>query len=199
MDQETKDKLITAADQLFSERGYAATSIRDIVSKAGTNLGAVTYHFGGKEKLFAELIRMKIEPMRKLGMEIASTQEKASIKLQQLLEEYSLYVLHTDPGLKVIFAELLAGGTHLPEEVTDAVSFRNHLFKRILRDGVEDGEFRDLDFDEAPWIFFGMLSAYILYRPLMHADKRNAPYPEKYARKVGREAVDIFLKGILSK
>ena len=47
----TREEILKAAVELFSERGYENTSIRDICSKAGVNVAAVNYHFKGKSGL----------------------------------------------------------------------------------------------------------------------------------------------------
>jgi AcrR family transcriptional regulator len=47
----TKTALLEAAKQLIRERGYAGTSVRDLAAASGTNLAAVNYHFGSREKL----------------------------------------------------------------------------------------------------------------------------------------------------
>jgi AcrR family transcriptional regulator len=47
----TKTALLEAAKQLIRERGYAGTSVRDLTAASGTNLAAVNYHFGSREKL----------------------------------------------------------------------------------------------------------------------------------------------------
>ncbi len=47
----TKDALLSAAKDLLGERGYEATSVRDIASASGANVAAVNYHFGSREKL----------------------------------------------------------------------------------------------------------------------------------------------------
>lgn len=52
--EETKTALLEAAKQLILERGYAGTSVRELAAVAGTNLGAVNYHFGSREKLLNE-------------------------------------------------------------------------------------------------------------------------------------------------
>ncbi len=55
----TRSALLEAGLQLFGERGYDATSIRQIATLAQTNIAAVNYHFGGKAGLrlaCAELI-----------------------------------------------------------------------------------------------------------------------------------------------
>ena len=46
-----------AAERLFAERGYDATSIRAIVAKARVNQAAINYHFEGKDGLYREVLR----------------------------------------------------------------------------------------------------------------------------------------------
>lgn len=49
----TKERLIEAACEVFSEKGYHESTIADISSRCGCNIAAVNYHFGGKENLYA--------------------------------------------------------------------------------------------------------------------------------------------------
>jgi AcrR family transcriptional regulator len=51
----TKDSILNAAERLFAERGYEATSLRAVTSVAGVNLAAVNYHFQSKDKLIEAL------------------------------------------------------------------------------------------------------------------------------------------------
>jgi AcrR family transcriptional regulator len=60
---DTKEKILDSAEQLFSEQGYAATSLRQIIAKAEVNLAAIHYHFGSKEELLDELVHRKAEPV----------------------------------------------------------------------------------------------------------------------------------------
>ena len=48
----TRALLVTAARELFGERGYAATSTEEVVQRAAVTRGALYHHFGGKEELF---------------------------------------------------------------------------------------------------------------------------------------------------
>lgn len=57
MNLSTRDRLLEAATQLFSEHGYRGASVRDICDLARANPGAVSYHFGGKRPLYRTVLR----------------------------------------------------------------------------------------------------------------------------------------------
>ena len=48
----TRERIREAALDLFGERGLTGTTVRDIAGRAGVNVAAISYHFGGKEKLY---------------------------------------------------------------------------------------------------------------------------------------------------
>jgi TetR/AcrR family transcriptional regulator, regulator of cefoperazone and chloramphenicol sensitivity len=60
----TRERLLDAAERLFAARGFAGTSVREIAEEAGTNLGAINYHFRSKENLYAEVFSRRIARMR---------------------------------------------------------------------------------------------------------------------------------------
>lgn len=53
----TKDRLVAAAATLFAERGFHATSVRDIARRAGANVASGHYHYGSKKALYLEVLR----------------------------------------------------------------------------------------------------------------------------------------------
>ncbi|MCA8973740.1 MAG: TetR family transcriptional regulator [Planctomycetes bacterium] len=59
----TREHLLDAAEELFGEHGYAATSLRRLTTAAAANLAAVNYHFGGKEGLAKAVLARRIEPI----------------------------------------------------------------------------------------------------------------------------------------
>jgi len=54
--QETRDRILDAAEHLFAHRGYERATIRDIATSADANLAAVGYYFRGKENLYVAVI-----------------------------------------------------------------------------------------------------------------------------------------------
>jgi AcrR family transcriptional regulator len=59
---DTKERILDAAERLFAEQGYSATSLRSIIAGAGVNLAAVHYHFHSKETLLESVVRRRAQP-----------------------------------------------------------------------------------------------------------------------------------------
>ncbi len=53
---ETRSKLLEAAGNEFSEKGFERATVRAICDRAGVNVAAVNYHFGDKERLYEEVV-----------------------------------------------------------------------------------------------------------------------------------------------
>jgi AcrR family transcriptional regulator len=59
----TQTTILDAAEALFAEAGFAATSLRELTAKAGANLAAVSYHFGSKEGLAIAVLKRRMDPI----------------------------------------------------------------------------------------------------------------------------------------
>jgi len=57
-----REQILGAAAQLFTSRGFAATSTREIAEKVGIRQASLYYHFAGKEAILAELLEMTVRP-----------------------------------------------------------------------------------------------------------------------------------------
>ena len=62
---ETRDRILDAAERLFAERSYGATSLRSIIAAAGVNLAAVHYHFRSKAALLDAVLARRLEPVNR--------------------------------------------------------------------------------------------------------------------------------------
>jgi AcrR family transcriptional regulator len=60
----TKDRLLAAASELFAERGFHRTTVRDIAARARVNVAAGNYHYGSKRRLYLEVLRAQFAEIR---------------------------------------------------------------------------------------------------------------------------------------
>ena len=72
---ETPDRILDAAEQLFTELGYAGTSMRAIATEAGVNLAAINYHFRSKQGLIQAVFSRRIDPINHRRLELLTAAE----------------------------------------------------------------------------------------------------------------------------
>jgi AcrR family transcriptional regulator len=73
---DTKTRILDAAERLFVEHGFEATSLRQLTTAAGVNLAAVNYHFGSKEELFQAVLTRRLDPMNQERIELLQKLER---------------------------------------------------------------------------------------------------------------------------
>jgi AcrR family transcriptional regulator len=93
----TKNKILDAAEQLFADKGFNGTSLREITSLADVNLAAVNYHFGSKKELIkAVMSRYMNELSPRLESSLATLCEQTA--QPTLIDVFSAF---TDPLLSL--------------------------------------------------------------------------------------------------
>src|SRR5579863_5076997 len=89
---DTKHKILDSAQRLIGDQGYAATSVRHIISEAGVNLAAIHYHFGSKEDLLDAVIERKAGPVNEERLRRLERLEaeagSSPISIRQVLEAW---------------------------------------------------------------------------------------------------------------
>jgi TetR/AcrR family transcriptional regulator, regulator of cefoperazone and chloramphenicol sensitivity len=82
----TRDRILKAAERLFAERGYEATSVRAIVAKARVNQAAINYHFAGKDGLYRDVLRAAFRALTE--HQLGHVQETKTMPREQALGEF---------------------------------------------------------------------------------------------------------------
>lgn len=79
-----------AAEELLARQGVAGTSVREITTAAGANLGAINYHFGSKDRLVMEVFLRRVRPIDQERIARLDALEKGAgkkrIKLADVLD-----------------------------------------------------------------------------------------------------------------
>jgi AcrR family transcriptional regulator len=84
---DTKSRILDAAEKLFGQNGFDATSLRDITAEADVNLAAVNYHFQSKHILIDDIIARRIEPVNRKRFELLDA-AGPNPTVEQILEAF---------------------------------------------------------------------------------------------------------------
>lgn len=124
MASDTKTMILNSAETLFAEQGFAATSLRNITTKAGVNLASVNYHFGSKDALIEAIFERRIIPMNQRRIERLEALERSSrqrhIPLEDLIEAFTGPALELASDKKkggAVFTNLLGRTYTEPSEI----------------------------------------------------------------------------------
>jgi len=144
------DEIISAALELFVERGYAATRLEDVAARAGISKGTLYLYFENKEDLFKAVVRGNMLPMLQHGETLVQQFAGSSADLaEQLVRGWWTSTGSSKvAGLpKLVIAE--AGNfPDLAKFYYEEVIRRAHsMFRRVLERGIRSGEFRGIDID----------------------------------------------------
>ncbi|HEX6338993.1 MAG TPA: TetR/AcrR family transcriptional regulator [Jiangellaceae bacterium] len=123
----TRERILEVALELFHERGYASTSIRDIADRMEFTKAAVYYHFPSKESLLAELLSPAMTRVRSVLAEAgqARTPEERRSLVTALVDVVGeigpqIVVMLSDPAVGSHLRRL-ANESSLPQQVGDAL------------------------------------------------------------------------------
>ncbi len=110
---QTRQQLLEVAGQLFAEHGYARATSKEICERAGTNIAAVNYHFGGKEGLYAAVLEEAHARLVSIELVTTTTQGDADAggKLRILLTQVVGEIARRDRdtwALRVLSREVMA-------------------------------------------------------------------------------------------
>jgi AcrR family transcriptional regulator len=157
-----REHILIAAEQLFGERGFDGTSVRDIAQSAGVNLAMISYYFGSKEKLLEALIVFRSEYAYGILEELSEDQSLSPWdKIDRLVEFYVDRILNNLPFHNIMYQESTAVRSDEIKEKIIALKLRNlDQITRIINDGQQKKLFRQVDVTMTVGTIMGTISSY---------------------------------------
>ena len=137
----TPDRLLAAARALFGARGFERASVRAITRAAGANLGAVTYHFGSKDRLRDAVLADMVGGLAQRLRAAADLPLPARERLPRLVAAVFDYAAEHPDGPPLLVRWVLQH-ERLPAEAAAHQRALLDAVSRVIREGTAAGEFR---------------------------------------------------------
>jgi len=135
LDTPTEERLKEAARKVFTQKGYAATRVRDIAAEADMNLALVNYYFRSKEKLFDLIMTETIQSLFEKIRPIINNETTTLVeKLEAIADQYIGMLIENPDFPLFIVNELMSGSNKLPIMTDNGKMFFNsHLVKQLTQ------------------------------------------------------------------
>jgi AcrR family transcriptional regulator len=202
---DTRSRLIDAASELFAERGFHATTARDIARRAGVNLAAGNYHYGSKKELYLEVLRAQFAAV---GQRLARRGGKPPGSIKRLSREDAALLLRRRIAAML---EMLIGpppmlhGALMQREMADPSEAMPIVVEEFVRPMSEEMErivarlAPDLSSDELRLTVISIISQTVFYRfarPAVLAVYGLDDFPHGFAGRVADHVVAFSLGGL---
>jgi len=145
VEPEAAQRLLTAGVEAFAERGYHATTTRDIAGRAGMSPAALYIHFKTKEELLFRISRVGHERARAVIAAAAESEGTAGERLACAVRAFARWHAEHHTTARVVQYELAALGEEHYAEIVALRREIDRLVRGIIEDGVRDGEFAVAD------------------------------------------------------
>jgi TetR/AcrR family transcriptional regulator len=193
-------ELLNAALDLFVEKGFSATRVEEVAARAGVSKGTLFLYFQSKEDLFKAVVRENIANKFPTWQEEFITFEgSSSDMLRYALVSWWERIGNTRASgiTKLVMSE----AQNFPEIAEfyqeEVIKPGNAMIRRILERGVQSGEFRDIDLEQAVHIIVAPMIFLMMWKHSMGACAASAKIvdPEQFIHM----QVDVLLHGMTAK
>ncbi len=156
-----REHILNVAEELFAERGFDGTSVRDIAQQAGVNLAMISYYFGSKEKLLESLIELRAGYAYGILEELNKDESLSQWdKVDRLVDFYVDRIIHNMKFHTIMWQESSARSEEIKNR-TIGIKLRNlEQITKIIADGQQKKLFRQVDIPMTVGTIMGTISYY---------------------------------------
>jgi AcrR family transcriptional regulator len=150
----TKDKILDAALDVFSEKGFHLATVDEIAERAGVGKGTLYRYFANKETLFNELVQLRLDELEKSAMAILDGEDDVLTMITKYLRVYFEFFDQNQRLYRLIVQEGLDVGDQVQDLYFKKVMRRIPLLKRKIYGARQQGLLKDVDFHT---VFYGVM------------------------------------------
>jgi TetR/AcrR family transcriptional regulator len=122
-DSHTKEKIFSAASEIFEEKGYTGARMQEIADRAGINKALLHYYFATKEHLFKAVFQVLLKKMFEKIFSIFAEDISFKEKIRRFLDEHIEFMIKT-PKLPIFLLNELSQNPALAKGIREMVNYQ---------------------------------------------------------------------------
>ncbi|MFZ2448218.1 MAG: TetR/AcrR family transcriptional regulator [Syntrophobacteraceae bacterium] len=150
----TKERILDAALDVFSQKGFHSATTDEIAERAGVGKGTVYRHFETKEKLFEELVRLRLDELERLAGAVIDGHDDVLTMISKYIQVYFEFFDRNQRLYRLIVQERLDLGENSSYNYFRRVMRALPNLKRKVYEGSQQGILKDIDFQT---VFYGAM------------------------------------------
>lgn len=154
-----RQRLLSCAIGLFTQKGYTATTVREIVAAAGVTKPALYYYFRNKEGIYLELTREAFAKFDGLLDALRGQEGSATKRLLRLSDQvFSLFMEHLEV-VRLMYSIYYGPPQGAPFFDFDTYHLKfQDAIKQLVREGIQKGEFLKGNAENMMWAILGAIN-----------------------------------------
>ncbi|NEO27143.1 MAG: TetR/AcrR family transcriptional regulator [Kamptonema sp. SIO4C4] len=182
--EDTKQRIIQQAANLFNQQGYAGSSLSDIMAATGLKKGGIYNHFASKDELAIAAFDYAAQQMGQLYLNALRGKRGAIARLQALIEAFSTAPeqVSFQGGCPLLNTAIESDDTHpiLRERTQAAMNQWRQLIRRIVQKGIKTGELQaDIDPEAVATLFIATLEGSLMLAQL-YGDRTHLQHAQNH-------------------
>jgi len=162
-DSDVRDRIFQSALRHFSDKGFAATSLREVALDAQTTKPMIYYYFKSKEGLYSSIVQQILEEMATVIREGLPGDASPHDRVVAYCERYLDHFLENEQIIALVLREVFGLGGAPMDAFAQALGARvRQPLDEILRAGMEAGAFTKFHVWDASTAISGILNMFIL-------------------------------------
>lgn len=134
--------ILTAALEVFAEKGFAGATMDEIATRAGVNKALLYYHVGDKQTLFSQAVLDAIAPVQRAASEVADLAGPAAARLVTLQAAFAQVFTAHPHYPRLVLRMLITELDHIPGQVLQAMARIFGVTRRLVSEGVATGSLK---------------------------------------------------------
>jgi AcrR family transcriptional regulator len=161
-DDDVRARIFDSALRLFSQRGYAATSLREVAEEAGASKPMIYYYFGSKEQLYASIVQQILEEMATAIRRRLTGANTPRAQLLEFCRAYLEYFMTNEDVIALVLREVFGLGDAMRRFSETLGEQVRRPLDEILEAGIQCGVFPQDHVGRCATAITGILNMFIL-------------------------------------